>query len=686
MKKGLVVFMLVILVNSVNAVVDVTECMLLDQPGETYILQNDVEYDGTCFAVDGDDITLDLNGHTVSFYNPNPLDYSFGVICHPSFVPPGRSSSWQGGGDNFHLTNGHIIQASDDTKHADTSYGTMSHCLYARSCHNMEISDMEFTANSQYDATIIRLRSSSSAVVHNLRINNNVQNITDRHWPGQSSLLVEGGSGDYEIFNVEIMGGPHKGMDIGGTFDTCDVHDNAINHDQSYVNGYAFALGGDNLNVYDNTVVPVQGRGVHITGDNIEFHHNYMSLKLGRVTDHYSQTDYHGIFTNVHGVKFEGGTNSRVYSNTVIATQPGSSWAPPTPLNIDTQATNANNEIFNNNFTAMTFAETSGGNSGYGGYDEYAVGAYFYRCAGENPGSIHHNLFYSNDRAFWKDGYACSNFKVYNNKFIQLDDYTTNSRAILFDRSSGYVNFTDNDFIGFTPDDVTGYSGAGLDMLFLLAIKVVDVNGDAIGGADLIVEDVDSNAVFDRTTDADGEVKLYLPMYVLTDTTVTTHEPYTINYDSRNVEVILDKSLHVVINPTGEETFTKCSHGAVIGNCICSDLLVDSGFCCFDTQSTTGCDSFEVETCSDLMGTACDRSQNTCEGGAFVFSIDAGPNCCSGTCTEIINEEPCDEADTGVPYNEISITELNDFMELWFAGDADIAQIIDVIGKWKNGC
>jgi len=685
-KKGIIFLALLIVIGTANAVVNVTECMLLDQPGETYILQNDITYDGTCFAVDGDDITLDLNGHTVRFYNPDPLDYSFGVICHPSFSPPGRPGSWQGGGEDFHLTNGHIIQASKDTKHADTDYGTMSNCVYARSCHNIEISDMEFTANSQYDATIIRLRSSSDVVVHDVKINNNVKNITNRHWPGQSSLLLEAGSGNCDINNVEIIGGPHKGMSISGTYDNCNVHDNTISHDQSYVNGYAFALGGNNIEVHHNTVVPTKGRGVHITGDSIKFHHNYMDLKLGMVTDHYGADDYHNILTNVHGVKFEGGTNSRVYANTVIATQPSEEWAPPTPLNIDTQDTDANNEIFNNNFTAITFAETSGGNSGYGAYDEYATGPYFYRCTGNNPGRIHHNLFYSNDRGFWKDGYSCSNYKLYNNRFIRLDDYTSNSRSILFDRSSGYVNFTDNEFVGFASDDVVGYNGAGLDMLFLLAIMVIDSNEDPVADAAVQVQDADSNTVFDGMTNTEGEIKLYLPMYVLTDTTVTAHQPYTITYDSRNIEVDFVRSMYVTIDPIGEEFFTKCSHGSVAEECLCSEMQVDSDYCCFDTPSTTVCESFEVETCVDLGGAYCDRSSNTCDGGAFMFSIDEGMDCCTGTCTEIVIEDPCDEADTDEPYGEISLSEINDYISQWFSGSVNLEQVMDAIGKWKDGC
>ncbi|MDB4534155.1 DUF4347 domain-containing protein [Vicingaceae bacterium] len=45
----------------------------LDQQGETYILQTDVNTDGTAFAIIANDVTLDLNGHTVTYDDATPI-------------------------------------------------------------------------------------------------------------------------------------------------------------------------------------------------------------------------------------------------------------------------------------------------------------------------------------------------------------------------------------------------------------------------------------------------------------------------------------------------------------------------------------------------------------------------------------------------------------------------------------
>ena len=51
---------------------NLTQCKYLDKAGETYVLQNDVSSTGSCFAILNNNITLDLNGHTVTYDNQTP--------------------------------------------------------------------------------------------------------------------------------------------------------------------------------------------------------------------------------------------------------------------------------------------------------------------------------------------------------------------------------------------------------------------------------------------------------------------------------------------------------------------------------------------------------------------------------------------------------------------------------------
>lgn len=56
-----------------ETLINVTACGELNQTGATYVLQNDVASDGTCFYVTQSNITLDLNGHTVTYDNMAPV-------------------------------------------------------------------------------------------------------------------------------------------------------------------------------------------------------------------------------------------------------------------------------------------------------------------------------------------------------------------------------------------------------------------------------------------------------------------------------------------------------------------------------------------------------------------------------------------------------------------------------------
>lgn len=52
--------------------IDLTDCGVLNAAG-SYVLQNDVTSAGTCFTVKADNVTLDLNGHTVTYGDEPPI-------------------------------------------------------------------------------------------------------------------------------------------------------------------------------------------------------------------------------------------------------------------------------------------------------------------------------------------------------------------------------------------------------------------------------------------------------------------------------------------------------------------------------------------------------------------------------------------------------------------------------------
>jgi hypothetical protein len=66
-KAFLLVIILLCIAGAHAAIVPITQCGILNTPSTTYVLQNDVSAPGTCFSIQADDITLDLNGKTVNY-------------------------------------------------------------------------------------------------------------------------------------------------------------------------------------------------------------------------------------------------------------------------------------------------------------------------------------------------------------------------------------------------------------------------------------------------------------------------------------------------------------------------------------------------------------------------------------------------------------------------------------------
>lgn len=56
-----------------GAVVNINGCGCLNQADATYVLQNDVASNGSCFAITAANVTLDLNGKTITYNNAAPV-------------------------------------------------------------------------------------------------------------------------------------------------------------------------------------------------------------------------------------------------------------------------------------------------------------------------------------------------------------------------------------------------------------------------------------------------------------------------------------------------------------------------------------------------------------------------------------------------------------------------------------
>ncbi|MBU1975774.1 MAG: right-handed parallel beta-helix repeat-containing protein [Nanoarchaeota archaeon] len=222
-----------------------------------------------------------------------------------------------------------------------------------------------------------------------------------------------------------IQGAPQSGI----VCSECEVRDNYIYRATQETNGYGWQ-GGDNSDVYNNTIISDGGRGIHITGDGVSVHDNYIEYKgLPNI-------EYTGLGYPEHGIKLEGCTNSVVYNNYVLGIAPAG-YKGVNVLDIGLgEEYNGNNQIYNNTFIARD--EGSGGTA-----TALALkGSHFSAL------NIYNNTFISNELivgflANWTNGTL-----IWNNSFL-WDDRLPNTYPIsgnYYYAAASNTTFLDNYF------------------------------------------------------------------------------------------------------------------------------------------------------------------------------------------------------------------------------------------------
>ena len=276
---------------------------ILDKPGTYYLLTRDITADGTAIEISGKGVTLDLDGHTITFGN-NTSEQVYGV----RFVYNG----------DLVLCNGHIAQGKRSRGYsaAITSLDrTMPTEIFGIS------TDVHLP-----NAFPIFMNHANKANIHHNYIYSRVTEIECRHYPGNALIRIYTYGGDIHIHDNLITEGCHWGINVrivSRTAKNIEIDHNDIQHHQQYVNGYALAPGPGAL-VHHNKVTST-GRGVHLTGEGTQFYNNYIDTKgHQQLSDLPARTrPFHHRLIELHGIKFEGRSakNCKIYSNFVRITQ-----------------------------------------------------------------------------------------------------------------------------------------------------------------------------------------------------------------------------------------------------------------------------------------------------------------------------------------------------------------------------
>jgi len=276
---------------------------VLDRRGATYVLTEDVTADGTAFVISADDVTLDLDGHTVVFGN-NTADQVRGV--------------WAKNKGKATVCNGHIVQGA-----RSKAYSTAVESRWRD--EPTEIFGISTDVHRPCAYPIKFLGRARDAHIHHNLLSSRVTEIESRHYPGNDLLRLGISGGHIHVHDNILTEGCHVAMRLTGTGDDVDVHHNDIRHHQQYVNGYALAAACAGLHLLHNEGTSC-GRGVHLTNERIRFHDNYLDIYGHQQLDDIPKGSrpFKHQRVELHGIKFEGKRVQRcvVRNNVVRIIQP----------------------------------------------------------------------------------------------------------------------------------------------------------------------------------------------------------------------------------------------------------------------------------------------------------------------------------------------------------------------------
>lgn len=276
-----------------------TDCQPITKAG-TYSLANNVSSPGTCFPIGASNVTLNLNGHTITYGTgggsaPTPAI----AACAPFYRGLTASQCVEGSDSNLTVYGGKIVQSTNAAPFSPVFWigqgGTGGGYI-----HDLNVTFQ--SAGSQFFHGEI---DGGGYIIQNNVINDNVKNI--QH-PGQSPLGARAQFQGYVIHTDQertgspapdtISGNTFNGSPQGGIADGVagsQIYNNTIKLTSTYSNDYGVIAIMNNQNVHGNTITG-QGRGLDGESSGFIFNGNTVNVAEGTGNTEYGGCELDGTY------------------------------------------------------------------------------------------------------------------------------------------------------------------------------------------------------------------------------------------------------------------------------------------------------------------------------------------------------------------------------------------------------
>ena len=346
-----------------------TDCQALTAAG-TYYLANDVSSAGTCFPIGASNITLNLNGHTITYGTgggtaPTPAI----AACAGWYTALTAAQCVEGnsGDSNLVVYGGTIVQSSNAAPFSPVFWIGQGNGTGGGSFHDLTATFQSTGSqffHGDYDG--------GGYTIQNNVINDNVTNI--QH-PGQTPLGARSQLQGYVYYSDDsgtlppdtISGNTFNGSPQGGISDgvpNSQIYNNTIHLTSYYSNDYGVISMANGQNVHDNTITG-RGRGLDGEGSGFIFNHNTINVAEEANNSEYGGCELDGTYgIRVKNYNYTAGTASANFqiTNNTVTTPSNVCYA--NALDLTDMSPNVTGTISGNTFSVPAGSSTPTG-SGY---------------------------------------------------------------------------------------------------------------------------------------------------------------------------------------------------------------------------------------------------------------------------------------------------------------------------------
>jgi len=552
-----------VLINVATAGTPVTACGTLANSGTTYILQNDVSAAGTCFDIQGSNITLNLNGHTIT-YDTGRSSSVYGINVTASSGTRLTSS----------VAGGTVAQSTVCRINVLTQANTAGGCTTANPINGNSNIEVDHLTLVDYglDNSAIRLSGGSAMSIHDNTICPYHTKSTLTHYAVFGEIHVLNFAGVGSITNNTIgtacmaVTGQPNGFGYVGIYmgapgtqtQTLEITNNHISMAAPVRDGYAIEFGCSantliGFEVAFNTITQVSGRGILSAGfsdssspgcNTGTIHDNVVSVKEAG-NEGYSNGDPLGI-----QLRF-GAHNTQIYNNNITVysgpgvcpaqffSDSGSDCISQGAIKLMGGTNAANNQASNNTITAITTSANYPVSAIYGDYaPPDTLSGFFGNTITSNgiivdvsqPDGCGNNWTFKNNTFI--EGPNPLSFLSYHPVWFCNPGQSTNNNV-----------FIDNTWLGpdNNPDNINGPpAGAGGSFSYFIRwsynVTVTNSNAMPVPGATVsALATSGGTETITGTTDANGKATLVLTDHSASGT--SSSSPTMVNYTPHSITI-----------------------------------------------------------------------------------------------------------------------------------------------------